>query len=98
MRPVKMDQAEIEAAMQDRGLGSWKQAGNRLEKTFEFKDFSAAFGFMTRVALKAEALNHHPDWSNSYRKVTVELTTHDVGGISELDMKMAAAMESIAAA
>lgn len=59
-----------------------------VKKTFEFKDFTAAFAFMTKVALHAEKMNHHPEWSNVYNKVSVVLTTHDQGGLSEKDEKL----------
>ena len=65
-------------------------------KTFEFADFVAAFGFMTRVALVAERMNHHPEWFNVYRRVEVKLTTHDAGGITELDFELARVMEAAA--
>lgn len=64
-----------------------------LEKTFLFKDFKQAFAFMTRVADEAEALGHHPDWSNSYRTVRVRLTTHDAGGLTGLDVELAKRMD-----
>ncbi|WP_375175838.1 4a-hydroxytetrahydrobiopterin dehydratase [Pseudooceanicola sp.] len=67
-----------------------------LVKSFKFKDFPEAFAFMTRAALYAEKWDHHPDWSNSYNRVTVELTTHDVGGLSALDVKLARKMDQLA--
>lgn len=72
-------------------LKGWKLSrdGNAIERQFEFKDFSEAFGFMSRVALLAEQADHHPEWSNVYNRVTIELTTHDVGGLSKRDMKLA---------
>jgi 4a-hydroxytetrahydrobiopterin dehydratase len=77
-------------------LENWhfNEEKNALEKTFVFKSFSDAFGFMTRVALKAEQLDHHPDWSNTYNKVHVSLSTHDAKGISQLDFLLAKAMDS----
>ncbi|CAB4070057.1 PCBD [Lepeophtheirus salmonis] len=76
---------------------SWKMVENRdaIYKEFLFKDFNEAFGFMTRVALKADAMNHHPEWFNVYNKVQVTLSTHDVGGLSERDVKLASFMESL---
>ena len=68
-----------------------------LTKTFKFKNFIEAFGFMTRAALVAEKLNHHPEWSNVYRTVTVTLTTHDCDGLSDLDVKLALRMDELAA-
>jgi 4a-hydroxytetrahydrobiopterin dehydratase len=74
----------------------WKEEDNLLKKTFEFKDFQEAFAFMTRVAFLAEALNHHPNWSNVYNKVIIELTTHDAGNkITEKDRKLAEAIDQI---
>jgi 4a-hydroxytetrahydrobiopterin dehydratase len=67
-----------------------------LEKEFGFADFTAAFAWMTRAALWAEKWDHHPDWSNSYNRVTVRLTTHDVGGVSALDAKLARKMDQLA--
>ncbi len=80
-------------------LPSWRSVDGReaIEKSFKFADFSAAFGFMARVALKAEALNHHPEWFNVYNRVDVTLTTHDSGGVTELDLQLAAFMDKIAA-
>ena len=69
-----------------------------LHKTFVFRDFVAAFGFMARVALVAEKMGHHPDWSNSYRRVEVRLTTHDAGGLTELDVTLAERMDRLAEA
>lgn len=74
----------------------WKEEDNRLKKVFEFKDFKEAFAFMTRVAFLAEAHNHHPNWSNVYNKVIIELTTHDAGNqITEKDRKLAEAIDQI---
>ena len=67
--------------------------GNALEKTFIFKDFNQAFGWMTNVAMAAEKLDHHPEWSNVYKTVQVTLTTHDTGGLTELDVKLATKMD-----
>ncbi len=74
----------------------WKEEDNKLTQTFEFKDFQEAFAFMTRVAFLAEAHEHHPDWSNVYNKVQIELTTHDQGNtITEKDRKLAEAIAAI---
>lgn len=70
--------------------------GKALEKTFKFANFVEAFGFMTRAAIHAEKLNHHPEWFNVYNRVEVKLTTHDTGGLSELDVKLAGAMDTLA--
>jgi 4a-hydroxytetrahydrobiopterin dehydratase len=74
----------------------WKHENNRLKKTFTFKDFSQAFGFMTRVALLAEKSNHHPTWTNTYNTVSFELSTHDAGDIvTDRDRTMAEAIDRL---
>jgi 4a-hydroxytetrahydrobiopterin dehydratase len=70
-------------------LPGWSLLHDALHKEFRFGDFTEAFGFMTRVAFIAERMNHHPDWSNVYNRVVVDLSTHDVGGISGLDLEFA---------
>jgi len=70
-------------------LEGWKFQHDGIEKAYEFRDFIAAFGFMTRVAIAAEKLNHHPEWTNVYNKVHIRLTTHDAGGLTDLDFKLA---------
>lgn len=72
-------------------------ARDAITKTFTFRNFIDAFGFMTRTALWAEKWNHHPEWSNVYKTVTVTLTTHDANGLTELDVKLATKMDSLAA-
>ena len=74
----------------------WKEENNSLKKTFKFKDFKAAFAFMTQVALIAEKMDHHPNWSNVYNTVTIELSTHDAGNkVTALDKKLAAAIDEL---
>ena len=79
-------------------LKGWSEVSGRdaISKTFEFKDFNEAFGFMARAALVAEKMDHHPEWFNVYKKVEVTLSTHDAGGVTELDVKLAEAMDKIA--
>jgi len=79
-------------------LNGWQLAddGVAILKTFVFKDFNAAFGFMTRAALIAEKMDHHPDWSNVYKTVTVKLSSHDAGGLTSRDFALAEAMDGIA--
>ena len=80
------------------GLDSWSDTEDRdaIQKTFTFKSFNQAFSFMTRVAMEAEKANHHPEWFNVYNRVDVTLSTHDAGGITEKDIKLAQFMEMIA--
>jgi 4a-hydroxytetrahydrobiopterin dehydratase len=74
----------------------WKEEDNMLKATFQFKDFSQAFAFMTEVAMLAEKQNHHPNWSNVWNRVDIHLTTHDAGNtVTEKDRKLAAAIERI---
>lgn len=76
---------------------SWKEEKNQLTKTFTFRDFSEAFGFMTRVAMLAEKMNHHPTWTNTWNTVKIELSTHDAGNIvTEKDRKLAQAIDRVA--
>ena len=79
-------------------LAGWKETSGReaIERTFIFKDFNEAFGFMSRVALIAEKKDHHPEWRNVYKTVEVVLATHDAGGLTRLDIELAKAMNSIA--
>ena len=79
-------------------LPGWQLVDGRdaIQKTFKFKDFSEAFGFMARAALVAEKMDHHPEWRNVYKTVEVTLSTHDAGGLTERDTKLAAAMDRIA--
>lgn len=73
----------------------WNEENNCLKKTFKFKDFTEAFGFMTKVALVAEKIDHHPNWSNVYNTVTIELSTHDAGNVvTDLDRKLASAIDA----
>ena len=79
------------------GLDGWSNAEDRdaIQKTFTFKNFNQAFSFMTRVAMEAEKANHHPEWFNVYNRVEVTLSTHDTGGITEKDIKLAQFMDTI---
>jgi 4a-hydroxytetrahydrobiopterin dehydratase len=81
-------------------LSGWSEAAGRdaITRKFVFKDFNEALGFMTRAALVAEKMDHHPEWFNVYKTVEVTLSTHDAGGVTELDIRLAAAMDRIAAA
>jgi 4a-hydroxytetrahydrobiopterin dehydratase len=79
-------------------LTGWSESKDRdaITKKFTFRDFNEAFGFMTRTALIAEKLDHHPEWFNVYKKVEVTLSTHDAGGVTELDVELAEAMDKLA--
>jgi 4a-hydroxytetrahydrobiopterin dehydratase len=79
-------------------LKGWSDVGGRdaISKKFVFADFNEAFGFMTRAALVAEKLDHHPEWFNVYKTVEVTLSTHDAGGLTELDVKLAETMDKLA--
>ncbi len=96
MAREKLDDQAVQDALA--GLPGWSLVEGRaaIAKTFTFRNFSEAFGFMTRVALKAEKLDHHPEWSNVYKTVHVTLTTHDAGGLTELDVALARAMDRFA--
>ncbi|MBC9883578.1 4a-hydroxytetrahydrobiopterin dehydratase [Bradyrhizobium sp. INPA01-394B] len=80
------------------GIPGWTdiQGRDAIGKTFVFKDFNEAFGFMTRAALVAEKMDHHPEWRNVYKTVEVMLSTHDAGGVTRLDIELATAMNAIA--
>ena len=91
----KLTDKEIESEVNK--MPGWKVVNGKLSKSFEFKDFIEAFSFMTRVAMHAEKMNHHPEWFNVYNKVNVDLVTHDLNGISNYDMKLANAINKIQA-
>jgi 4a-hydroxytetrahydrobiopterin dehydratase len=93
----KLDAAKLEEALAT--LAGWSLGEDRasIAKTFEFRNFSEAFAFMTRTALAAEKMDHHPDWSNVYKTVNVTLSTHDRGGVTELDIELARRMNKYAA-
>ena len=76
-------------------LPGWSLRDEKLYREYQFADFVEAFGFMSRVALVAERMNHHPEWSNIYNRVTVRLATHDAGGITDQDIRLAAAMNDM---
>lgn len=94
-RPARLSDDAITTALSD--LPGWKLASGKLHREYEFADFVTAFGFMTSVALVAQGMDHHPEWFNVWNKVRVDLATHDADGITELDVKLARAMEALAA-
>jgi 4a-hydroxytetrahydrobiopterin dehydratase len=91
---TKLSAEEIQARLPS--LAGWTVVNEKLHREYKFADFVEAFGWMARVALTAEAQNHHPEWFNVWNKVVVDLTTHDAGGISASDFKLAAAMDKLA--
>lgn len=92
-KPRKLSESEIELAISD--LRVWVVKNSKLHRSFEFKNFVEAFAFMTEIALQAEKMEHHPEWFNVYNKVTIDLMTHDVSGISDRDIKLAKMINSI---
>lgn len=89
----------LTAEQLDRALGeltNWTERAGKLHRELTFNDFVDAFGFMAKVAILAETLNHHPEWSNVYRTVTIDLSTHSVGGITELDVELATRIDGVA--
>lgn len=93
MAPRSLSSDESAALAVD--LPNWSLEQGQLRRDLRFADFSEAFGFMTRVALAAEALGHHPEWSNVWNRVTIALTTHDIGGLSDLDVELARRIDAI---
>jgi 4a-hydroxytetrahydrobiopterin dehydratase len=95
-RPKRLSEEAREEAL--RVLSGWSVVEGReaMAKRFVFRDFNEAFGWMSRVALLAEKMDHHPEWSNVYRTVDVVLSTHDAGGVTELDVRLARAMDAMA--
>jgi 4a-hydroxytetrahydrobiopterin dehydratase len=91
LTPVEVEQSKSE-------VPAWDVRDDSLYREFVFGDFVAAFGFMTQVAILAEAMNHHPDWSNVYSTVRIGLSTHDVGGLSSSDFQLAAKIDALAPA
>ena len=94
VRPAALKSDEIRVRLES--LPGWELVDNKLHRKFKFDDFVAAFGFMTQVAILAEKLDHHPEWSNVYNRVSVDLTTHDANGLTELDFNLAAHMSRLA--
>jgi len=92
--PTKLSDSQIENAL--RALPGWSLCEGKLHRDFKFGDFSAAFAFMTRVALVAEKRDHHPEWSNVWNRVSIDLTTHESGGITERDVALAQRISELA--
>ena len=92
-RPVKLTAKEIDESLQK--LEGWTVSEGKLNKTYRFKDFVEAWGFMSRAALIAQSMDHHPEWFNVYGTVRVDLNTHDAGGITRLDVELALKMNAL---
>ncbi|MEM7509702.1 MAG: 4a-hydroxytetrahydrobiopterin dehydratase [Bacteroidota bacterium] len=86
---------EADAAPKLANLEGWSFENDGIQKTFTFKDFTQAFGFMTQVAILAEKANHHPEWSNVYHTVNIRLSTHDAGGLTDNDFELAGQIEAL---
>jgi 4a-hydroxytetrahydrobiopterin dehydratase len=93
-RPKKLSGEDVAAALP--GLDGWRLEDGKLHREYRFADFAEAFGFMSSVALVAQAMDHHPEWFNVYRTVRVDLSTHDAGGITRLDLELATRMNALA--
>lgn len=93
-RPAKLSSEDVSS--QVRSLPDWSVTDGKLHREYQFPDFTHAFGFMAAIATVAEKMDHHPEWTNVYNRVTINLSTHDAGGITELDFKLANKIEAIA--
>ena len=93
MKPKPLSKPEI--AKRLKKLPRWRVVGGKLHREFKFDDFVSAFGFMSSVALLAEKRDHHPDWSNGYNKVVIDLVSHDAGGLTQRDFDLAAAIDAL---
>ena len=91
---MRLSQADIDKEIAS--LPGWSVVNEKLHKEFQFDSFNQAFGFMSRAAMEIEKMNHHPEWFNVYNKITIELTTHDAGGITRKDTDMARILNSLA--
>ena len=90
---IRLSELEIEEELKK--LSEWNVKNGKLHKEFQFDNFNQAFGFMTRAAMEIEKMNHHPEWFNVYNRITVELTTHDAGGITKNDVDLARILNSL---
>jgi 4a-hydroxytetrahydrobiopterin dehydratase len=95
MAIAKSTPTEIEAGL--KGLSGWELKNDKLHRELKFKNFVQAFGFMTQVAILAQEMDHHPEWSNVYSRVTIDLATHEAGGISARDFELAQKIDKIVA-
>ena len=90
---MRLSQEDIDEEL--KSLPGWSVVNEKLHKEFQFDSFNQAFGFMTRAAMEIEKMNHHPEWFNVYNKITIELTTHDAGGITKNDVNLAKILNSL---
>ena len=90
---MRLSQTDINEKLEN--LPGWSVVNEKLHKEFQFDSFNQAFGFMTRAAMEIEKMNHHPEWFNVYNRITVELTTHDAGGITKNDVNLARILNSL---
>ena len=90
---MRLSQLDIDEQLKN--LRGWSVVNEKLHKEFQFDNFNQAFGFMTRAAMEIEKMNHHPEWFNVYNRITVELTTHDAGGITKNDVNLAKILNSL---
>jgi len=90
----KLDEAQIRQALRD--LPDWRMEAGKLHRVYRFRDFVEAWGFMSAAALLIQQMDHHPEWSNVYHTVTVDLVTHDAGGVSARDVELARKLEALA--
>ncbi len=90
---MKLSQIDIDEYLKN--LPGWSVVNEKLHKEFQFESFNQAFGFMARAAMEIEKMNHHPEWFNVYNRITIELTTHDAGGITKNDVNMAKILNSL---
>jgi 4a-hydroxytetrahydrobiopterin dehydratase len=91
---MRLSQVEINEEL--KSIPGWSVVNEKLHKEFEFDSFNQAFGFMTRAAMEIEKMNHHPEWFNVYNKITIDLMTHDAGGITTNDVNLAKILDSLA--
>jgi len=91
---MRLSQTDIDEEL--KSLPGWSVVNEKLHKEFQFDSFNQAFGFMTRAAMEIEKMNHHPEWFNVYNKITIELTTHDAGGVTKNDINLAKILNSLA--
>lgn len=95
-KPTKLTEPEIEAAIREPDLQRWTVRDGKLHREYAFEDFVHAFGFMATSAIAIEAMNHHPDWTNRYNRVTIDLITHDARGLTSRDVDLAKKLEALA--